>query len=68
MEIKMLILLLLLSGCASDQTTENSALPWNRPAAWEHRRDISTSIGFHKKYTAEDMGLRPMPCKESQTP
>jgi hypothetical protein len=56
----MLILLLLLSGCASDQMAENSALPWNKPAAWEHRRDISTSFGFHKKYTAEARGgLRP---------
>ncbi|MDR2812216.1 MAG: hypothetical protein LBB05_00245 [Puniceicoccales bacterium] len=43
-----LVLLLLSGGCTSDQTAENSALPWNRPADWEHRRDISTSLEFHK--------------------
>jgi hypothetical protein len=46
----MLILLLLFGGCASNQTAEDSSLPWNKPAPWEYRRDISTSLNFHKEY------------------
>jgi hypothetical protein len=48
---KMLFWLLLLGGCESDQTAEDSALPWNRPASWEHRRDISTSLEFRKGFS-----------------
>ncbi|MDR0417895.1 MAG: hypothetical protein LBH08_00460 [Puniceicoccales bacterium] len=46
----MLILLLLFGGCSSNQTAEDSLLPWNKPAPWESRRDISTSLHFHKEY------------------
>ncbi|MDR1590881.1 MAG: hypothetical protein LBR92_02700 [Puniceicoccales bacterium] len=53
----MLFLLSLLGGCASDRTAEDSALPWNKPASWERRRDVSTSFGFHKKYTPEDLRM-----------
>ncbi|MDR2806953.1 MAG: hypothetical protein LBB11_02250 [Puniceicoccales bacterium] len=50
---KIPILLLLFQGCASEQIAEDTAdtaLPWNRPASWELKRDISTSMALHKTY------------------
>ncbi|MDR1435193.1 MAG: hypothetical protein LBI77_02200 [Puniceicoccales bacterium] len=39
----------LFSGCASDPISDDSQLPWNRPASWENRRDIS-AMSFHREY------------------
>jgi hypothetical protein len=52
---KIFILSLILGGCALfggcvHQSPDDSQLPWNRPASWENRRDISTDLNFHKVY------------------
>ncbi|MDR1303229.1 MAG: hypothetical protein LBJ81_01260 [Puniceicoccales bacterium] len=38
------------AGCNAQRAPDESPLPWNRPAPWELRRDVSTSLQFHKSY------------------
>jgi hypothetical protein len=52
---RLFLLLIFLGGCDWHQTPESSVLPWNKPAPWELRRDISTSTSFHREYKPDDL-------------
>jgi hypothetical protein len=41
---EMLFWPLLLEGCESDRMREDSMLPWNKPASWEHRRKVDAIV------------------------
>lgn len=46
-----------LSGCESGHRggSTESELPWNRPATWELKREITTSDSLHKEYTSDEL-------------